>query len=160
MKIYLIGMPGSGKSTLGKKLAERLGYDFIDMDIYIELQACMFVDEIFDAYGEAHFRALESNCLKDFLKLDNTVIATGGGIVKNKNNKAFFDGICVYLEADPFVLKERLKTSEIVRPLLQSISVEELYAQRRELYASFADITVNNTDMDEAVSRIIKEVQA
>lgn len=160
MKIYLIGMPGSGKSTLGKKLAERLGYDFIDMDIYIEIQACMFIEEIFDAYGEKHFRALESNCLKDFLKLDNTVIATGGGIVKNKSNKAFFDGLCVYLAAEPSALKERLEESGIVRPLLQSKSVEELYEERRELYEFFSDMTVNNINMEEVVNQIVEEVQS
>ena len=56
MKIYLIGMPGCGKSTLGTKLASKLNYEFIDMDNYIEKQACMFIDEIFEAYGEAYFR--------------------------------------------------------------------------------------------------------
>ena len=58
MRIYLIGMPGCGKSTLGKVLAKQLNYDFIDMDQYIERQACMFIDEIFDAYGEEYFLSL------------------------------------------------------------------------------------------------------
>ena len=87
MKLFLIGMPGCGKSTLGKKLAKKLNYEFIDMDNYIEQQACMFVDEIFEAYGEEFFRALEQNTLKDFNKMDNVIIATGGGVIKNKANK-------------------------------------------------------------------------
>ena len=61
MRIYLIGMPGCGKSTLGKRLAKKLNYEFIDMDSYIEKNACMFIDEIFDAFGEEYFRALEKN---------------------------------------------------------------------------------------------------
>ena len=68
MKIYLIGMPGCGKSSLGKKLAQKLNYEFIDMDSYIEKNACMFIDEIFESYGEDYFRALEKNTLDDFLK--------------------------------------------------------------------------------------------
>ena len=71
MNIYLIGLPGSGKSTLGKRLAKELGYEFVDTDNIIEKEAMMFIDEIFEAYGEEYFRALENNTLKEFRKLDN-----------------------------------------------------------------------------------------
>ena len=104
MRIYLIGMPGSGKSTLGKRLSEELNYEYIDMDNYIEKKACMFVDEIFSRYGEEYFRELEKNTLKDFLSLDNVVIATGGGVIKNKNNKELMDGKCIYLYVKPEIL--------------------------------------------------------
>ena len=87
MKIYLIGMPGCGKSTLGKRLAEKLNLDFIDMDNYIEKQACMFIDEIFEAYGEKYFRELETNTMREFMNLDNVIISCGGGIIKNKLHK-------------------------------------------------------------------------
>ena len=75
MKIYLIGMPGCGKSTLGNILSKKLNYDYIDMDNYIEKQACMFIDEIFEAYGESYFRELETNTLKEFMELDNVIIS-------------------------------------------------------------------------------------
>ena len=88
MKIYLIGMMGSGKSTLGIELAKRLNYRFIDMDSYIEDETKMTIKDIFKTYGEAWFREYEKKVLNDFFKMDDLVIATGGGIIKNKNNKA------------------------------------------------------------------------
>ena len=100
MKIYLIGMPGCGKSTLGKKLAEKINYKFIDMDNYIEMKAGMFIDEIFEAYGEKFFRELETNTLKEFMDLDNVIISTGGGIIKNKEHKNLMNGLCVFLNVD------------------------------------------------------------
>ena len=159
MRIYLIGMPGIGKSTLGKVLAKQLNYEFIDMDQYIEMQACMFVDEIFDAYGEEHFRALERNTLTEFLHIDNIVIATGGGIIKNKQNKELLQGLCVYLTADLKDISSRLAESGIVRPLLKDNKLEELYIQRKDLYEYFSDLTVDNTNMDKAIERIMEAVQ-
>ena len=94
MRIYLIGMPGCGKSTLGKKLSEKLNYEFIDMDNYIEKNACMFIDEIFDSYGEDYFRQLETNTLHEFLSLDNVVIATGGLsklVIKHSKHNIIYD---------------------------------------------------------------------
>lgn len=159
MRLYLIGMPGCGKSTLGKRLASKLEYEFIDMDEYIERQACMFIDEIFDAYGEEYFRALEQNVLKEFLDMDNIVIATGGGVIKNKNNKKLLDGKCIYLEASMEDIKNRLETSGIVRPLLKTKSVEELYKERKDLYDYFADIKIDNSNLELALQAIIKEIK-
>lgn len=159
MRIYLIGMPGIGKSTLGKVLAKQLNYEFIDMDQYIEMQACMFVDEIFAAYGEEHFRALERNTLTEFLHIDNIVIATGGGIIKNKQNKELLQGLCVYLTADLKDISSRLAESGIVRPLLKDNKLEELYIQRKDLYEYFSDLTVDNTNMDKAIEKIMEAVQ-
>ena len=159
MRIYLIGMPGCGKSTLGKVLAKQLNYDFIDMDQYIERQACMFIDEIFDAYGEEYFRALESNILKEFQNLDNIVVATGGGVIKNKQNKEFLQGICVYLSSDLNDIRLRLQQSEIVRPLLKTKSVEELYQERKDLYEYFADITVENKNIEDTIAKIMEAIQ-
>lgn len=158
MRLYLIGMPGCGKSTLGKSLAKKLNYTFIDMDEYIERKACMYIDEIFEAYGEDYFRALEQNVLKEFLVMDNVIIATGGGIIKNKKNKSFLDGKCIYLEVDVKDIKERLESSGIIRPLLKTKSVEELYEERKDLYDFFADIKVNNKTIDEAIENIIQEL--
>lgn len=158
MRIYLIGMPGCGKSTLGKELAQKLKYDFIDMDNYIEKQACMFIDEIFEAYGEDFFRVLETNTLKEFLNLDNVVIATGGGVIKNKANKALMNGKCVYLEVPVLELEERLANSMIVRPLLQTKTVGQLYLERKDLYDYFSDIKVDNTNIDLAINKIMEAI--
>ena len=156
MRIYLIGMPGCGKSTLGKLLSKKLNYEFIDMDNYIEKNACMFIDEIFDSYGEDYFRQLETNTLHEFLSLDNVVIATGGGVIKNKNNKELMDGKCIFLDVDLNELEKRLESSSIVRPLLKEKSVYTLYNERKDLYDYFKDISVDNSDIDKAIEKIME----
>lgn len=158
MKIYLIGLPGCGKSTLGKKLAEKINYRFIDMDQDIEVKACMFIDEIFQMYGEAYFRALEKNTLKEYQELDNIIISTGGGIVNDLSNKKLFDGMCVYLKADLESVKKRLEQSDIVRPLLQKMSLEDIYNMRKDKYDYFKDVEVENENIDIAIDSIIKEL--
>lgn len=154
MKIYLIGMPGCGKSTLGKKLAEKINYKFIDMDNYIEMKAGMFIDEIFEAYGEKFFRELETNTLKEFMELDNVIISTGGGIIKNKEHKKLMNGLCVFLNVDLKELERRLALSDTVRPLLQTKTVYTLYEERKDLYDFFADVKVDNQNIDKAIEKI------
>lgn len=155
MRLYLIGLPGSGKSTIGKELAEKIGYSFIDMDEYIAKEATMFIDEIFEAYGEEYFRALETNVLKEFLNLDNVIIATGGGIVKNYRNKKYMDGVCIYLDAPTDIIQNRCDESNIVRPLLASNTVYMLYLQRKDMYEKFADIKVLNLEKNTCIEDIL-----
>ena len=159
MKIYLIGMPGCGKSTLGRNLSQKLNYEFIDMDNYIEKKACMFIDEIFEAYGEEYFRALESDTLEEFNKLDNVIISTGGGIIKNKKNKELMDGKCIYLYVKPEELEKRLEKSSIVRPLLKEKTVYDLYSERKDLYDYFKDIEIDNSNMDKAIESIMEAIK-
>ena len=158
MRIYLIGLPGCGKSTLGKELANRIGYQFIDMDEYIEKNACMFIDEIFEQYGEPYFRALEESTLNELKHKDNIVISTGGGIVANINNKKKLDGVCVYLKVDLDTIKDRLLSSNVIRPLLEKITIEKIYDARKEKYELFQDITVENNNLEKAVNKIIEEL--
>ena len=159
MKLYLIGMPGCGKSTLGKKLASRLGYSFIDMDSYIEKKMGMFVEEIFTNYGEDYFRALEVKTLVEFRELDNVIIATGGGVIKIKANKSIMDGKCVFLEVPLDELEKRLSKSNIVRPLLKTNTVYDLYEERKALYDYFTDIKVSNVNVDEAIDKIMEALK-
>lgn len=159
MKIYLIGMPGCGKSTLGVKLAEKLNMDFIDMDNYIEKKACMFIDEIFEAYGEKYFRELEYNTLKEFMDMDNVIISTGGGIIKNKEHKKMMNGKCIYLYVPISELERRLAVSDTIRPLLQTKTVQTLYDERKALYEYFQDITVENTNIDLAINKICEAIK-
>ncbi len=158
MRIYLIGMMGSGKSTLGKELANRLGYKFIDMDHYIEEKCCKFIDEIFRDYGEEWFRAFETNTLKEFLEMDDVVIATGGGVIKNKKHKKLMDGKCIYLSVPVEVLEERLAFDD-TRPLLKTRSVRSILEERIPLYEYFSDLTVENIDMNQAIDKIMEALK-
>ena len=158
MRIYLIGMPGVGKSTIGKALAARIGYTYIDLDVYIEQQAMLFVDEIFHLYGEPYFRALETNALKDQLNQDNVVIACGGGIIKDKKNKQHMNGACIYLYADLNELQRRVDASSLERPLLRSKTLLDLYLERKDAYMSFQDFSVENIDVDTTVNMIIERL--
>ncbi len=159
MRIYLIGMPGCGKSTLGKKLSKKLNYKFIDMDNYIEEKACMFIDEMFELYGEEYFRALETNTLEEFKNMDDVIISTGGGIIKNKNNKNLMDGKCIYLYVNPEELEKRLDSSSTVRPLLKEKTVYQLYEERKELYDYFKDIEIDNSNMNKAIEKIVEALK-
>ena len=158
MRIYLIGMMGSGKSTLGKELSKRLGYKFIDMDHYIEEKCCKFIDEIFRDYGEEWFRAFETNTLKEFLEMDDVVIATGGGVIKNKKHKKLMDGKCIYLSVPVEILEERLAFDD-TRPLLKTRSVRSILEERIPLYEYFSDLTVENIDMNQAIDKIMEALK-
>lgn len=156
MNIYLIGMPGSGKTTIGKKLAERMNYRYIDLDEYIEQKACLFISEIFQMYGENYFRDLETNMLKELSELNNIVVACGGGIVVNKKNKVLMKGLVLYLTAPLAELERRTKGTEDIRPLLNEKTVYDLYEERKDKYTFFSDIDIDTTKMD--VSSIIEVI--
>ena len=97
MNIYLIGMPGCGKTKTAKTIAAMYGYRHVDLDEYIEKIALMSIDEIFKRYGEGYFRQLESRALQECEKMENTVISTGGGVVKNRDNKRLIkNGIVIF----------------------------------------------------------------
>ena len=159
MKLYLIGLPGVGKSTVGKALAQELGYTFIDLDTYIEQQAMLFVDEIFHLYGEEYFRALETNCLKEVSLQENIVVSCGGGIIKNKANKDYMDGPCIYLKADLNTIQSRIDGQPIERPLLVSKRLEDLYLERKNAYQEFQTLEIENVELTQTVDRIIEELK-
>ncbi len=158
MKLYLIGMMGSGKTTLGKALADKLNYQFIDMDVYIENEVKMSINEIFSIHGEAWFREYEKKVLNDFFKMDNLVIATGGGVIKNKENKKLMDGKCIYLSVPLKELEDRLQNDN-TRPLLKTRSVKDILLERIPLYEYFSDITVENVCMEKALNQILEELK-
>jgi shikimate kinase len=146
-------MPGSGKSTVARHLAKALHQPYIDLDGMIEKDAKMFIEDIFDKYGESKFRSLETDTLKK-LTQDEGVISCGGGIVTVKSNKALMDGFKIYLDTDLEVIRERLAT-DYVRPLLKQKSLETIYDERFLKYQDFADLVVsNNQDVEETVKFI------
>ncbi|MFH2132131.1 MAG: shikimate kinase [bacterium] len=164
MNIVLIGFMGCGKTTIGRKLAVRLGYRFIDTDYQIEMEQNARVKEIFSRYGEPHFRALETDLLKRLRHLDNTVIATGGGILTTPGNMELIRqiGKSVYLKACVEDIFERISRNT-KRPLLQTRdplgTVVTLLEKRKGTYER-ADHTINtgSLKMGHIVSRIIREL--
>ena len=158
MNIYLIGMPGCGKTTLGKRLARETNHKFIDLDSYIEKKEKKKISDIFKDNGEDYFRELESKALLSFKNKDNVIISTGGGIIKNKANKDLMNGLCVYLSVPVGILEERTSKSKTVRPLLKTKTIVELYNERKDLYDYFKDIEVLNVNLDDAISQILKEI--
>jgi len=158
MKIYLIGMPGSGKSTIGKILAEKINYEFIDLDAQIEKESLFFIDELIENYGIEKFRQIESETIKK-INGNNLVIACGGGIVENLKNKQFMDGKIIFLDVEIEILKTRLK-NDYQRPLLKEYTLEEIHQKRFLFYQHFADINIsNNTEIENTISNIIMQVE-
>lgn len=158
MNIFLIGMPGSGKTTVARNLAKALKLTYIDLDGMIEKDAKMFIEDIFEKYGEQTFRSLETEALKR-LPEDGAVIACGGGIVTVKSNQLLMHGLTIYLDTDIEVIRERLKT-DYVRPLLKKKSLETLYDERFLKYQDFADLIVSNQQsVEETVKEIIQTLE-
>lgn len=144
--LYLVGMMGSGKTSTGRPLAERLGYGFVDADAVIEQAAGCSIPDIFDRDGEAGFRSLESQVLSAISQRHSLVVATGGGVVTQPENWGLLhSGIVIWLDVVPDQLLQRLNADSTVRPLLQTAdpeaAVKALLNERRPLYAE-ADLTV------------------
>jgi shikimate kinase len=155
--VYLIGMMGSGKTSTGRPLAKRLGYGFVDADAVIEQAAGCSIAEMFQRDGEPEFRALEKQVLNSISQRHSLVVATGGGVVTQRENWGLLhSGIVIWLDVVQEQLLKRLQTDKTVRPLLQTADPEaalnELLAERKGLYAE-ADLTVViNDEPPEAVA--------
>jgi shikimate kinase len=145
VNLYLIGMMGSGKTTVGRSLAEQLGYRFFDTDEVIERVAGQSVSQIFSEMGEEAFRTLESQVLAELSAYTRLTIATGGGIILKRENWGYLrHGIVIWLDVPVEHLKARLQ-GDSTRPLLQGDSLTDrlhaLLEQRQALYAQ-ADVRV------------------
>ncbi|WP_372846058.1 shikimate kinase [Pontiella sp.] len=140
--IVLVGFMGSGKTTVGKLIAEKTGMPLLDMDALIEERAGKAITEIFADEGEAHFRQLEREMVQELSQLEGQIISTGGGIVLNPDNIADFErtGLVVCLLTDAQTVLERVK-HDTSRPLLagdKEKQILEILAARKPLYESIA----------------------
>lgn len=151
--IVLIGMPGCGKSTIGKLLAEETGKTFVDMDAEIERASGMQIPDIFAKFGEEHFRKLETETLAQFGQKSGLVIATGGGCVTRGENHSLLhqNGTICWIKRDI----SSLPTDG--RPLSQSGKLNEMYFIRKPLYERFADMVItNDSTPQQAAAEIAK----
>ena len=144
--LYLVGMMGSGKTSTGRPLAERLGYGFVDADAVIEQAAGCSIPEIFQRDGEEGFRAIEHQVLSAISQRHSLVVATGGGVVTQRENWGLLhSGIVIWLDVVQEQLLQRLQADSTVRPLLQTedpaAALGQLLAERQPLYSE-ADLTV------------------
>ncbi|GIU96548.1 MAG: shikimate kinase [Actinomycetota bacterium] len=159
MIVYLVGMPGSGKSTVGRELAGRLGVPFVDLDAEIEREAGRGVTEIFEAEGEAGFRAREARALLEAGRHDPSVVACGGGVVLEPANRITLrnTGICVFLDVPLEILRRRVEPSA-ARPLIRREGdLEQLLAAREPLYREFAAHVVDGSGSPGQVAEAIIE---
>lgn len=160
-KIYLIGPMGSGKSTIGHKLAKSLNYDFIDLDLEIEKTTGAKISLIFELEKEEGFRKREAQELEKTIDVNNAIISTGGGIVLLKENRMFLknNGYNIYLKANADTIYKRVANKK-TRPLLQVDNprqeIKNILKQRQSLYNEVCDYYVN-TD-NKHTKNIINEI--
>jgi shikimate kinase len=164
-RIFLLGFMGSGKSTHGRKIAQMMGYDFVDMDLWIEEVNGMTVPEIFNTRGEPFFREQERITIENLSKLERVVVATGGGAPCHGNNMELMkrSGLTIYLKLSPEALLSRLKVSKNKRPLLEGKSEEEMrqtimemLSERESFYAG-ADMIIDG--LEHVNERVVNAIQ-
>ena len=155
-KICIIGMPGSGKSTIGRALSDYLKFDFYDTDEEIEIESQSKIKDIFNKEGEEHFRKLERSIFKKLILKKKIVVSTGGGIIlKNKDllNQTFN----IYLKCDLNTLIKRTSRNKN-RPLLKDNvekNIKMLFNDRKEIYNATSDFTINATSNTQKTIEII-----
>jgi shikimate kinase len=157
--VYLVGMPGAGKSVVGRELADRLGVPFVDLDTEIEREQGRPITEIFEHDGEAAFRALEAAALVKAGAHDPSVVSCGGGVVLEPANRITLrnTGTVVYLDVTLEQLRERVRPAED-RPLIREEGdLERLLAERGPLYREFAGHVVDGGPPPDAVADAIVE---
>ncbi len=154
--LVIIGMPGSGKSTIGKLIAKEFCMNYIDTDIEIERESKLTIPEIFEKYGELHFRNLESEAIKRASVLKNTVISTGGGAILRDENRSNLkmNSTVVFIDRD----LEKLATGG--RPLSKNLdAIKAILDVRLPIYRELSDVIVsNNGSVEDAVLNVLKAV--
>lgn len=164
MKIILIGFMGVGKTSVGKQLAKKLNFNFIDTDYEIERLTNKSIPDIFEQYGENYFRKLENSILEKFVKNEDIVMATGGGIITTKENYNILknEEKVIFLDGSVETIINHVQNERNQRPLLKesenlSKKIEELLSIRYEKYIEVSDILIdiNGKNIDEVISQIL-----
>ncbi|WNN88996.1 shikimate kinase [Gloeocapsopsis dulcis] len=164
VNLYLVGMMGTGKTTVGRTLATKLGYKFVDTDEIITQVTQQSISQVFAASGESAFRQIETQVLARVCAYTHLAIATGGGIVLRRENWSYLHhGLIVWLDAPIELLYTRLNTDE-TRPLLQAgdlrTQLETILQQRQPLYSQAdlrVDVTLEETP-EQLATRILEAI--
>jgi len=161
-RLVLTGFMGAGKSTIGRILALRLGWTFLDLDAHLEQRAGATIAQLFERHGEAHFRRLESTALVSALGRSNTVLALGGGTPEGLRNQLLLEQtpatFTIFLDAPFPLLFDRCMLQNIARPVLEDPEAAQLrFATRHPLYLRIARFTVDTTALtpDQTVTTLI-----
>jgi shikimate kinase len=163
--VYLVGLMGAGKTTIGRSLAKRLDLDFIDSDREIEARTGVSIPTVFEIEGEEGFRKREAQVIEDLAQRTGQVVATGGGVVLRPENRHNMreSGFVVYLNVPPYTLWERTRYDKN-RPLLQVedplLRLKELYAQRDPFYREVANLVIDGSRINAqgVLQLLVKEV--
>lgn len=159
--ICLIGMPGSGKSTIGKLLSVKLKYSFFDTDQEIEKREKNKIKNIFSIKGEDYFRSVETQVFNELVEKKKVVISTGGGLILNNLEKLKLS-FNIYLYCNIDVLIQRASRNNL-RPLLSQntpLQMTNLFNERKDIYIKIADVTINATDnQNVTITEIIKKIK-
>lgn len=163
--IILCGFMGCGKSTVGRRLAQKTGMEFIDMDNYIEAREGRTITDIFAQDGEEAFRRMETEAARELANRHGLIIATGGGTLLRAQNVNIFrkSGVTVLLDTPIGFIQERLK-NDTMRPLLQKPNrrkvVSDLYRKRLPAYCAAADVIVDGSGgVDRVAGRVLEQVK-
>lgn len=162
--IALIGFMGTGKTAVGKALAEKLGKEFFELDLIIEKKARKTIPAIFKENGEISFREFEIEVVKEVSQQRNAVIACGGGVILNKINidRLRKEAVIVYLTASPRVILRRISRDTDERPLLAvanpALTIKDLLRFRRPFYERATDVTVNTSRLD--IDSVVRQITA
>jgi len=165
--IYLIGLMGAGKTTIGRQLANALRVPFYDSDKAIEEQTGVNISTIFEYEGEEGFRIREQNMIQELTQIDGIVLATGGGVILKEENRRVLKekGFVIYLECSIDKILQRTRRDK-QRPLLDTDDprkrIETLFSQRKDFYSSTSDFRIDTSTMQSktVVQHILDEYNA
>lgn len=162
--IYLVGMPGCGKSRLGKEVAQKLGLEYVDTDeATIKEAGVQSMNELFGKHGVARFRQMEKQVLKELSGKTDLLVSTGGGVVLDPENRSTMinTGRVVFVDVNLTTLRSRIDVND--RPLVVNMdqALENLYFHRLDIYKNSAtDIFDNNGELEESIEAFVKMVKA
>jgi shikimate kinase len=162
-RLVLTGFMGAGKSTIGRLLAARLNWTFLDLDAHLEARTGATVPQLFERHGEAHFRRLESSALASALGHDRTVLALGGGTPEELTNRLLLEQtpatFTIFLDAPFPTLFDRCMMQDIARPVLADPAAAQLRFQKRHpLYRRLANLTIDTANLtaDQTIEALLQ----